>query len=331
MRKNDPLPRIAVIIPSFRVRRHILDVIAGLPPWIFRIVVIDDRCPEHSGDHVRTHCRDPRVLVLENEVNLGVGGATMRGYAAAIAAGADILVKMDGDGQMDPDQLGPLVAPIISKDADYSKGNRFYDLAHIGRMPGIRILGNAALSMMSKLSSGYWDVFDPTNGYTALHAAVARQLPFDRVSTRYFFETDMLFRLNTIRARVVDVPMPARYGDEVSNLRIGGVIIDFLLRHLRNAGKRIFYNYFLRDASLASIQLVAGVVLTLAGGAAGIGFWFHSFRSGIPSTAGEVMLAALPIVVGSQLMLGFLAYDIASTPRRALHPLLERNMPELGD
>src|SRR5690606_32052229 len=133
--------------------------------------------------------------------------------------------------------LPALVAPILAGDADYTKGNRFFDLAQIGRMPPIRIIGNAILSFMSKLSCGYWDMFDPTNGYTAIHARMARILPFEKISRRYFFETDILFRLNTFRAVVVDVPMDARYGEEVSGLRISRILGEFLFKHLRNLSK----------------------------------------------------------------------------------------------
>jgi len=178
------------------------------------------------------------------------------------------------------------------------------------------------LSFMTKLSSGYWDIFDPTNGYTAIHAKVIARLPLGKISKRFFFETDMLFRLNIIRAVVVDVPMDARYGDEVSNLRVSRVVIDFLAKHLRNVGKRIFYNYFLRDLSLASIELAIGLLFVFGGTALGLGFWFQSFQTGVMTGAGSVMLVALPIIVGIQLLLGFLAYDIASVPRRTLHPLL---------
>jgi len=316
---------VAVIIPCYKVKRHILDVIAGVPAWISKIYVVDDCCPQQTGDHVESHCNDTRVVVLRNDRNRGVGGATMHGYRIAAERGAAILVKIDGDGQMDPAFMRPLVRPIARGEADYTKGNRFYDLTHIGTMPRARIFGNAMLSMMSKASTGYWDIFDPTNGYTALHASMVAHIPLDRISERYFFESDMLFRLNTFRARVADVPMHARYGDEVSNLRIGAIIGDFLFRHIRNGLKRIFYNYFLRDASLASIQLIAGSAFVATGIIAGTAFWYQSFRSGDVTTAGEVMISALPIIVGIQLLVGFLAYDIANTPNRALHPLLSQD------
>lgn len=319
---------VAVIIPCYRVKRHILDVIAGIPAWIANIYVVDDCCPEQTGDHVEAHCRDARVRVLRNDRNLGVGGATMHGYRVAAREGARVLVKIDGDGQMDPAFMRPLVAPIDRGEADYTKGNRFYDLTHIGQMPRMRIFGNAVLSMMSKASTGYWDIFDPTNGYTALHASMVEHLQFDRISERYFFESDMLFRLSIARARVIDVPMHAKYGDETSNLKISAVVGDFVLRHARNGLKRIVYNYFLRDASLASIQLLTGLFFIAGGTVVGTAFWYESFRSGDVTSAGSVMLSALPIIVGIQMLLGFLAYDIASTPSRAVHPLVPPARPE---
>ena len=313
---------VAVVIPSFRVKQHILEVIDGIPAGVERIYVVDDACPEQSGDWVEANCRDARVVVLRNAANLGVGGAVMAGYARAVEDGMDVIVKMDGDGQMDPAALPQLVGPILRGEADYTKGNRFYDLDQIGRMPVARILGNAALSFMTKISSGYWDLFDPTNGYTAIHTRVIENLPMEKISRRFFFETDMLFRLNIIRAVVADVPMDARYGAETSNLSIWRVLFDFSFKHARNTCKRIFYNYFLRDLALASIELVLGAVLLLVGSGMGAWFWYQSYSTGVTASAGSVMLVALQVIVGLQLLLGFLAYDIAAVPRRTLYRLL---------
>ncbi|MBM3188070.1 MAG: glycosyltransferase family 2 protein [Chloroflexi bacterium] len=215
--------QIAVVIPSYRVTRHVLAVIAGIGPEVQRIFVIDDACPEHSGRYVETHCADSRVQVICHAQNQGVGGAVMTGYSAAIADGAEVIVKVDGDGQMDPSLIPELIAPILAGEADYAKGNRFYDLDQIRAMPTLRIFGNAVLSLMAKISTGYWYLFDPTNGFTAIHASVAKRLPFAKISKGYFFETDVLFQLNLLRAVVVDVPMDARYKAEVSNLRISRV------------------------------------------------------------------------------------------------------------
>lgn len=315
----NPIDSIAVVIPSYKVKRHILDVIASIGSEVGRIYVVDDCCPDGSGDFVREHCGDPRVTVLQHEVNQGVGGAVMTGYTAAIADGAKVIVKVDGDGQMDARLIPDFAMPILAGEADYTKGNRFYDLEQLRSMPPMRLFGNAVLSLMNKVSSGYWDVFDPTNGFTAIHADAARHLPLDKLSRRYFFETDMLFRLNTLNAVVVDVPMDAVYGDEVSNLKISRVVTEFMAKHVRNFFKRVFYNYYLRNMSLASIELPLGTALFLFGTIYGATHWLQSAREGIATPAGTVMVAALPMLMGLQLILAFLAYDINTVPRRPIH------------
>lgn len=312
-------PTIAVVIPSYKVRNHILGVINQIGPDVSRIYVVDDCCPDNSGEFVESNCRDERVKVVRNKENQGVGGAVMTGYKAAINDGMDIIVKVDGDGQMDPSLIPDFVAPIVAGKADYTKGNRFFDLEEIRAMPKARLFGNAVLSFMTKLSSGYWDLFDPTNGYTAIHIDVARHLPFAKISQRYFFETDMLFRLNTLRAVVVDIPMDAKYGDEVSNLKISKIVGEFLFKHARNFGKRIFYNYYLRDLSLASIELPVGLILSLFGFLFGGYHWLESSQHGVQTPTGTIMLAAIPILMGLQLVLAFIGYDISSVPTRVRH------------
>ncbi|PRC93958.1 glycosyltransferase family 2 protein [Solimicrobium silvestre] len=317
---NNPiLPLISVVIPCYRVTQHILAVIDGIGSEVSQIYVIDDKCPDHSGNFVRANCRDQRVVVIDHLENQGVGGAVMSGYVAALAGGADIIIKLDGDGQMDARLIPNFIAPILSGEADYTKGNRFFDLEQIRAMPTVRLFGNAVLSFITKVSSGYWDIFDPTNGYTAIHAEALRHLPFKKISHRYFFESDMLFRLNTLHAVVVDIPMDANYGDEVSNLKISKIVTEFLGKHIRNFFKRLFYNYYLRNMSLASIELPLGVGLVLMGGSYGVWHWLNSARIDTATPAGTVMLAALPILMGIQLILAFLAYDIASVPHRPIH------------
>jgi dolichol-phosphate mannosyltransferase len=319
---------VAVVIPSYRVTKHILAVLAAIGPEVSRIYVIDDKCPDGSGQLVSDQCRDPRVVVLEHSENQGVGGAVMTGYQAAIADGADVIVKVDGDGQMDPALIPNFIGPILAGEADYTKGNRFFFLEEIGNMPWLRLFGNAVLSLMTKLSSGYWDLFDPTNGYTAIHRDVARHLPFQKISRRYFFETDMLFRLNTLRAVVVDVPMDAVYGEEESNLKISKIVIEFLAKHAINFCKRLFYNYYLRNMSLASLELPLGIGLITLGSTYGIAHWIMSERLGVATPAGTVMLAALPVLMGTQLILAFLAYDIASLPSRPVHKKTSYVVPQ---
>jgi dolichol-phosphate mannosyltransferase len=319
---------VTVVIPCYKVAAHICDVINEIGNEVDAILVVDDCCPEKSGQLVEKTCKDTRVRVLYHESNQGVGGAVITGYEAAIEAGAEVIVKIDGDGQMDASLIPNFIEPILSGEADYTKGNRFYDLEEIRAMPRMRLFGNAVLSFMTKLSSGYWNLFDPTNGYTAIHAAVARHLPFKKKIRGYFFETDLLFRLNTLRAVVIDVPMSANYGDEVSNLKIPKIVGEFLFKHTRNFVKRIFYNYYLRDMSLASVELPLGLVLFFGGAGYGSYHYVESARDAVATPAGTVMLSALPILMGSQLILAFLGNDVASVPRRPKHKALEtRKLP----
>jgi len=318
------MPKIAVIIPTYKARVHILGVIDEIGSEVAGIYVVDDCCPDYSGDFVVTNCKDKRVSVIKHEENQGVGGAVMTGYKAAIDGGMDILVKIDSDGQMDSALIMDFVAPIIGGDADYTKGNRFFDLDKVRSMPKMRMFGNAVLSFMSKLSSGYWNIFDPTNGYTAIHADVARQLPFNKITRHYFFESDMLFRLNTLRAVVLDVPMQAKYGDEVSGLKISNIVGEFFVGHMRNFLKRIFYNYYLRDMSLASIELPLGLMLISFGSIYGGYYWIYSAQANVSTPAGTVMMASLPILVGIQFVLGFIGYDVLSVPVRPIHKYIRK-------
>ena len=311
-------PRVAVVVPCFRVSGQVLDVLRRIGPEVARVFVVDDACPEHTGDVVERDCRDPRVAVLRHEENLGVGGATVTGYRAALEDGADIVIKVDGDGQMDPAFIPTLVRPIVAGRADYAKGNRFYDFELLRGMPRVRLFGNAMLSLVNKVASGYWDVMDPTNGYTAIHGKALATLPLDKLDRRYFFESDMLFRLYTIRAVVRDVPMAARYEGEPSSLRIGRVAVSFPVKYLRAAFKRLFYSYFLRDFNAASVQFALAAVLGVAGVAFGIAKWIESDTTGVPATPGTVMLAALPTLVAIQLLLAALHYDIGNVPREPL-------------
>jgi dolichol-phosphate mannosyltransferase len=307
--------KIHVVIPAYQVERHIVDLIGRIDSSIEKIWVVDDACPKGSGKLVESKVKDKRVKVLFNPENLGVGGAVTAGYKAALEAGAEVVVKLDGDGQMHPEDIATLVRPIELGEADYTKGNRFDSLDDLYLMPRIRIFGNAVLSLWSKISSGYWGVTDPTNGFTAIHRAVLAKLELDKLSKRYFFESDMLFRLNISGAVVEDVALPARYGNEKSNLKIRKVLVEFPIKHTKNLLKRIFYRYYLREWSIASFELPLALGLGLFGAWFGLSSFFAAAEAGRATTAGQATIASLAIILGVQLMLSFLAYDIQSEPR----------------
>ena len=309
---------IAVVVPCYRERSHILDVLAKIGPETQHIFVIDDACPDKTGEYVRENCKDERVQVYTNNRNLGVGGATIAGYRKALEAGANYIVKLDGDGQMAPSFIPVLLAPLIKGEADYVKGNRFHALGSVSGMPKNRLLGNFLLSFASKLSSGYWNIFDPTNGFTAIHADAARALPFSKISQGYFFESDMLFYLGLLRAVVRDIPMEAYYGSETSGIRIPMVVPEFIFKHYINTCRRISITYFLRETNVATLQLILGKLLLLFGIVFGTINWIDSQTTGINASAGTVVLAALPIIVGSQLVIAFLGYDTRNVPTEPL-------------
>ncbi len=302
--------KIAVVIPAFKVRSQILEVVTSIGPEVRRIIVVDDACPEKSGDLVAKTIYDPRVEIIFHQTNLGVGGAVKSGYRRALQLGYDIVVKIDGDGQMDPSRIKEITRPLIAEIADYAKGNRFFDIDAIRKMPKFRILGNLVLSFFTKLSSGYWRIFDPNNGYTAITQSSLRRLNLDKIDDGYFFESDMLFRLNLVNSRVRDIAMPAIYNDEVSNLKISRVLFEFPLKHLKNLAKRIAYNYYLKDFNLASIELPAGILLSSFGVILGVKSWIHSISNGIPTQPGTIVLVAISLLAGLQLILAFFSFDI---------------------
>lgn len=312
---------MAVVIPAYKVSQTVLSVISQIGPEVKKIYVVDDGCPERSGIVVQENCSDPRVEVLFNPANVGVGGAMVTGYQAALRDGAEIVIKVDGDGQHNPKFIPLLIKPILLGRADYCKGNRFFMLDSLQTMPSVRIFGNAVLSFMAKLSTGYWEIFDPTNGYTAIHGKVLAELPLAKLSRRFFFETDMLFRLYTIGAVVVDVPMKAFYGDEPSNLRIRNVILEFLWKHMVNCCKRFFYCYLLRSFSVFSIELILGILMVFGGTTIGLIEWWHYASRNLAAPTGIIMFAALPTLIGIQFILSFFNWDSRNAP---VYPLNRR-------
>jgi len=308
-------PRIGVVIPSYRVKSHIKDVISGIGKEVSRIYVVDDACPEKSGEFVKAEVKDKRVSIIFHQENQGVGGAVISGYKAAMADGMDVVVKLDGDGQMNPELIPAIARPVLEGSADYSKGNRFDSLENLFGMPKIRIFGNAVLSIWSKVSSGYWTVTDPTNGFTAIHKKALEAINLDKVRKSYFFESDMLFRLSIANCVVADVPMTAVYGQEKSNLKISKVLFEFPWRHTVNFLKRIFYRYYLREWSVGSFELPLGVFLITFGTWFGLSSYLAASAAGVATTAGQVTGSAVALILGVQLLLSFLSYDVQSEPR----------------
>jgi dolichol-phosphate mannosyltransferase len=319
---------IAVVIPSYRVRAKIRGVLERIGPEVGCVVVVDDACPENSGAYVESliekgELKDSRVQVLRNAMNLGVGGATMAGFYRASELGATVLVKLDGDGQMDPAFIPTLVRPIERDQADYTKGNRFYNPEGLEKMPWPRLIGNAGLSFVSKFTTGFWNIMDPTNGYVALSSKVFRLIDAKKISKDYFFETDLLFRLSLIGAVVKDVPMSAHYADEQSSLRIFRVLMTFPGRHLSRFCKRLAYQYFLRDFSIASFELLLGGAMLLFSLGFGLSHFVRGAMTGVKTESGALAITTISFLFSVQLLLAFLSYDTRLHDRTALKNLLD--------
>lgn len=302
--------KIGVVIPVFRERDHILAVVSRLPQCVSHIVIVDDACPENTGEFVVENIQDPRLTVMFNEGNTGVGGASLNGFRKCLELGCDLIVKLDGDGQHNPELIPLLVRPLEEGKAEYSKGNRFFYINDLDEMPCTRLLGNFILSFFSKLSSGYWGLFDPTNGLVCIRADMLRHIDMNKISMGFFFESDLLFRLRLAGATVAEVPMRAIYGDETSKLKISQLIFPFLGRHLTCIFKRLFYMYVLRGFSAASLMLILTVIwITCAIGISWFS-WFSFLSEGLSTPTGYIFAAATSLIFSFQALLAFLVLDV---------------------
>jgi len=317
--------KIAVVIPAYRVAEKIGDVIRCMPDCIDKIIVIDDASPDDVTQRVE-RMQDPRVILVRHRQNQGVGGATVTGMIEAMQRGYDIIVKCDGDGQMNPADIPQLVDPLIRGLADHAKGCRFYHIRALRSMPVWRFVGNVGLTFLTKLASGYWNILDPVNGFLATRADVLRDMQLSEISRRYFFETDLLIRLNILEARVADVPLPAKYSDETSALSITRTLFVFPLQLICGLFRRIFWRYIFYDVSPVAIFAVLGSLLLGFGAIFGSYQWVTHLVQGVGTPTGTIFLAALPCILGFQLLLQAAVLDIQNTPRLG-GPPPQRCMP----
>ena len=310
---------IVAVVPAYRVEAQIQAVLRDLPSFLTHVIVVDDASPDRTADLVRAAARrDRRILLLQHDKNEGVGGAMITGFRKALELEAQIIVKIDGDGQMDLIHVPNLIVPLRQGKADYAKGNRFRDFAALRRMPLIRRVGNIGLGFLAKAATGYWNLFDPTNGFVAIRGETLAQLPLDQIDRTYYFEISMLANLYLLGAVVQDVPMPARYKDEVSNLMIERVLFEFPAKLLGTLLRRSVLKNFLYDFSMVSIYLITGLPLLLFGLIFGGYKWIQYWRVGIPAPTGTVILPTLSVLLGIQLLLSAIESDLRSVPKQPL-------------
>jgi dolichol-phosphate mannosyltransferase len=251
---------IFIVIPCYKVKNKISKVIKNTLKFADKIIIVDDKCPQKTGNFVKKNIKNKKIIVLFNKQNLGVGGATMKGYKIALKLKAKIIIKMDGDDQMNPKYIPYLIKNVQNGEAGYCKGNRFYNFNVITKMPLIRLLGNIFLSIIGKFSTGYWNIFDFTNGYTAISHITLKKISLSNLSNNFFFETDLLCNLYLKNIRVLDVNIPAIYNDSKSNLVISNVFLYFLFGNILNFLKRI-YEIYLKKNFL--IKIIILLIITL--------------------------------------------------------------------
>jgi len=307
---------VAVVIPCYKVERSIEAVVAGIPEYVRSIILVNDSSPGETPQVLDKLAQEQpgRVFAVHLPQNQGVGGATLAGWDRAVQLDAEVVVKMDGDGQMDPEYLPDLLEPLLFGKADYSKGNRFYTSEVIRKMPMVRLIGNAGLSFLNRLASGYWKTLDPTNGYFAIRAELFSRLQRRRISRRYFFESSLLLELGIIRAVVYDVPMRTIYGDEQSHLSARKSLFEFPPKLFVGFLRRLLYTKFLFETSPDFFLGSTGFLLLLFGIVWGVIKYIQFSMLGVPATAGTVMIAALPSILGFQMCLTAIQMDFQSVP-----------------
>jgi glycosyltransferase involved in cell wall biosynthesis len=304
--------KYCVILPAYNEGRHLATVVGRIPEWVDGIIIVDDASTDDTLN-VAASLSDTRVRVQHNAKNLGVGGAMVTGFRAALDGDYDVAIKMDADDQMDAGELPTLVRPIELGMAEYVKGNRFRRSGRPSAMPGRRWFGNVVLSFLTKVASGYWHVFDPQCGFIAIATPTLRRLKLDGMAKDYFFENDMLIRLNVVDARVVDVDTSSLYGNETSYVSIGRVSWTFPPRLLRGFIWRFVRRHLMNDFGLIGFLAIFGAAFTLFGFIFGLYHWILSTTSGIAATTGTVMVAVVPLILGIQMLLQALSLEVQSS------------------
>jgi dolichol-phosphate mannosyltransferase len=308
---------IAVVIPCFNVGAHIATVIRALPPEITWIIAVDDCSSDDTANILRElQQENAKIVYLRHERNQGVGGAMLSGFRKSLELNSAVTIKIDGDNQMDSAYIPQLVRPILQGAADYTKGNRFRDFQALKQMPVIRRIGNFGLSFCIKAASGYWNIFDPTNGFIAISNEMLRTINFGRIHHRFFFESSMLIELYHANCVIQEIPMKARYGLETSALSIAKTLIGFPPRLLFALLRRIILRYYLFDFNVASVYILCGLPLFLFGALYGLVNFIKYGSSHVSAPTGTVVIPTLLIILGFQLLLAAITFDVANYPKK---------------
>jgi glycosyltransferase involved in cell wall biosynthesis len=303
---------VGVVIPAYNEELLLPETLAGIPSFVDRIYVVDDASQDATVGRAHTAAADdPRIVVMVQERNQGVGAAVVAGYRRAIDDEMEVVCVMNADNQMDPEELVELATPVARDKLDYAKANRLFSGEAWNLIPHTRYLGNAALSLLTKIASGYWHVADSQAGYTAIALPMLKHLDLDRIYTRYGYPNDMLVHLNIWNARVRDIPSRPIYGiGERSGIRLRKVVptISWLL--FKRFWWRMGQKYVIRDFHPLVFFYMFGTFMSVAGFLLGILQAVLRYQFGVAATAGTVVLIALLLMFGLLFTLFAMWFDM---------------------
>jgi glycosyltransferase involved in cell wall biosynthesis len=305
--------RVGVVVPAYNEERQIESVLETMPDFVDRVFVVDDCSADKTSEitkHWSKRGHGHLVALIRHEARGGVGRAITTGYKAALDDGMEVIAVMAGDGQMDPKELPMILEPVADGKADYSKGNRLTSGVAWQKTPHVRYLGNAFLSLLTKIASGYWHVADTQSGYTAISAEALRAIDLDKLYPSYGYPNDMLVRLNVRNFRVADVHIAPRYGiGERSSMKVWKVVPTVSLLLLRGFFYRMFQKYVIRDFHPLVFFYALGFFLTAIGLILGIVETVAKITQGNIAIA-TVVLVALLGISGLQLLLFAMWFDM---------------------
>lgn len=304
---------IAVVIPCYKVENHIQKVIDDIPEFVDYIVAVNDCSPDNTKSVLDKIAKsNSKLVVIQHDKNQGVGGAMTTGFKMCVEKNIDIVLKIDGDGQMDMSFMPQLVDAVIDGKYDFAKGDRVRNRKMLEKMPAIRRFGNLGLTFLVRIASGYWKISDPTNGYLCITLPTLKKLDFSRLSKRFFFEISLISELYYTGARIKDVQMPSIYGDEKSNLSIWKTLVSFPVKLIKTHARRLRTQYFINDFNINSVYLLTGLPMFLFGVIFGLVKWIHYAKIGIAAPTGTIIISLMTIIMGFQLILSFIQNDMSN-------------------
>ncbi len=305
-------PTIGVVIPCYAGGHLTIKMIPSVLKFSDTLVLVDDACPLKTGKKINSIYKSSKIHVIYNKKNLGVGASTRIGFEFLLKEGCDIIVKLDADNQMNPEDIPKLISPIINNECDSTKGNRFTSIESINGMPKLRLLGNIFLSFITKFSTGYWELFDPTNGFIAFKNSALRKINLDKTNPRFFFETELLFRCSLRNLCIKNVQIDSFYGQEYSSLNPLKELPNFFIKNLKLIIKRIIYQYFILDFNPGSLDLVLSLTAGLFSLFIGLYSILNNFSNNNLTSAGTVGLFTISTILSIQFFTAFIFYDCST-------------------